>query len=308
MKVGVWFMSSKVSVIVPCYNSKRAIARALGSLEKQTFKDFETIVVDDASTDGSLEIINSFGVKVIGLKKNSGVSFCRNRAVEAASGNLLLFMDADCWAEPNWVKKMVDAVRRPEVDAVAGKIKIPNSTAFGNAVAELGFPGGGNAGFENMWPVSDDGFTAHASSCNLGLKKEMFEKIRGFDEELRRGQDAFLSFVLSKNNVKIKYVPEAIVFHEPMTSFKRFVYGHIMRGKANYQFKKRVRNIKSFVFIRFWSSKNILKNNLFKPRLPLVFSLLFLSFVLQQVGFVREKLQQRARHSKQFKDIPISCK
>jgi len=281
-------MAARISVIVPCYNSRGTISKALRSLENQTFKDFETIVVDDASTDGSIDLIRKFKVKAIALKENKGVSFCRNRGVEASSGKLLFFMDSDCWAESDWVERAVEGLSQPGVDVIAGKIRILDSTFFGDAVAELGFPGGGNAGFENMWKVSEDGFTNHVSSCNLGMTREIFEKSNGFDESLRRAQDAYLSFVLSRSNAGIKYLPHVVVYHQSMVSFREFVDNHLMRGKANRAFQGKVVNIKPFVSLRFWSAKNILRNNLFKPKLPLVFSLLFLSFVLQQAGYLRE--------------------
>lgn len=288
-------MKPKVSVIVPCHNSEKTIGKTLESLINQSFKDFELLVVDDASTDNSLKVIKALGVRALALEKNMGVSFARNRGSEAASGNLLLFLDADCWAESNWVKRMVDGLTEEGVEVIAGNIRIPNSTVFANAVAELGFPGGANAGFENMWRVSANGFTNHVSSCNFGIKRPVLDSVNGFDESLRRGQDAYLSFALSQNRARIKYCSEAVVFHEPTVSFERFVRNNVMRGKANLLFKSKVGNVRPFVSLRLWSSKNILRKNLFKARLPLVFSLLSLSFVLQQAGYLREKLGFRSR-------------
>lgn len=286
-------MNSGVSVIVPCFNGEKSIGRALNSLKNQTFKDFETIVVDDASKDRSLDVAHNNGVKVISLKKNMGVSFARNKGIEAASGELLLFLDSDCWAGKDWVKNAVADLSQPEVGAVVSGVFIPDSGFFANAVAELGFPGGANAGFESMWQVSSDGFTNHICSGNFGIKKQILKKIGGFDESMRRAQDAYLSVILSRNKVKIKHCPGMVVYHEPMISFKFFVHNHLLRGKANNQFQEKVHNIKPFVFLRLWSSKNILKKNLFSVRFPLVFSLLALSFFLQQWGYLRERLKHK---------------
>jgi len=283
-------VSVPVSVIVPCYNSEKTIGKTLDSLKKQTFKDFELVVVDDASTDNSLKVIGNYDAKVISLKKNRGVSFARNRAAEAASGSLLLFIDADCQAEANWVEALVSGLREEGIGSVVGNLSIPSSTFFANAVAQLGFPGGGNAGFENMWPVSNQGFTNHIASGNFGIKRQVFEKLGGFEESLRRIQDTYLSLLLSKNKVKIKYCPDAVIFHQPVASFKDFVLQQLKRGKGNYHFKKKVGSINSFISQRLWSSKNILKKNLRTRYFLPVFFLLGLSFFLQQVGYLQSRL------------------
>jgi len=278
----------RVSVIVPCFNAEETVGKTLASLQKQSFKDFEVIVVDDGSTDKSLSVIKRFGpvFKAIALKENRGVSFARNRGVEASSGKLLLFLDNDCQASRNWVESMASALSEKGVGAVAGATFVPKSGFFANAVAELGFPGGANAGFENMWTVSQKGFTNHFSGCNLGIKRPLLEAGNGFDQSMPRGEDAWCSVVLSRNNIKIKHCPNSVVFHKPMASFKSFALWHFKRGKANYFFWKKVGSVKEFVSLRLWSSKNILRKNLFSSGLPLVFSLLFLSFVLQQAGFL----------------------
>lgn len=87
-----------VSVIIPVYNAERYIGECLDSLVKQTFRDFEVIVVDDRSTDGSCEIVKNFGdkFKVLTLSKNSGCpSLPRNFALTEARGKYVYFLDSD---------------------------------------------------------------------------------------------------------------------------------------------------------------------------------------------------------------------
>lgn len=87
-----------VSVIIPVYNAKEYIGECLDSLVKQTFQDFEVIIVDDCSTDGSCEIVKSFGdkFKVLTLSKNSGCpSLPRNFALTEARGKYVYFLDSD---------------------------------------------------------------------------------------------------------------------------------------------------------------------------------------------------------------------
>jgi len=94
--------SMKISVIIPAYNAARYIAKAIESCLSQTYAPHEIIVVDDASTDGTAEIAESFPapVHVIRLAENMGVSVARNRGVLASTGDWLAFLDADDWFLP----------------------------------------------------------------------------------------------------------------------------------------------------------------------------------------------------------------
>lgn len=101
----------KVSVIVPVFNASPYIGRTLDSILNQDFKDFELIVVDDGSTDNSLEIINQklsgsqIHYKVI-HQENSGVSVARNVGIEASTGDYLVFIDADDYVSQNHLSSL----------------------------------------------------------------------------------------------------------------------------------------------------------------------------------------------------------
>lgn len=89
----------EVSVIIPTYNRKAFLKEALVSVYNQTFKDYEVIVYDDGSTDGTMEMIEHFKkyypLTYIHSKVNRGPSFARNRAVEVSKGNFIAFLDSD---------------------------------------------------------------------------------------------------------------------------------------------------------------------------------------------------------------------
>ena len=88
----------KVSVIMPVYNSKNHIKDCLTSVVNQTYKNLEIIVVNDKSTDKSMKIVKKFNdkrIKIIDLKKNSGVAVARNTGIDAATGDYICFIDSD---------------------------------------------------------------------------------------------------------------------------------------------------------------------------------------------------------------------
>jgi hypothetical protein len=101
----------RVSVIIPAYNAEQHIAEALSSVEAQTYRDWEAIVVDDASTDGTAKIAESYGDRfvVIRAAANAGLAASRNRAIAAARGELLAFLDSDDLWLPEYLESQVAA-------------------------------------------------------------------------------------------------------------------------------------------------------------------------------------------------------
>ena len=104
-----------VSVIIPVYNSSKYLKECLDSVLNQTYKNLEIIIIDDKSTDNSVDIINSYKdkrIKLIKLKKNSGVSVCRNKGIEKASGDYITFIDSDDYWELDKIKKQVKFIEK----------------------------------------------------------------------------------------------------------------------------------------------------------------------------------------------------
>ena len=93
-------MNALVSIITPCYNADKYIAQCIASVQKQTYYNWEMLIVDDCSTDHSVEIIETFQknderIKLIRLDLNSGAAISRNKAIYQAKGNYMAFLDAD---------------------------------------------------------------------------------------------------------------------------------------------------------------------------------------------------------------------
>ena len=109
--------SPKVSVIVPAHNVAEFIGDAIDSLLAQTFADFEIIVVDDASTDNTVDVVAGLGdprVRLLSHSTNSGVAAARNSAIENAKGALLAFLDSDDAAFPDRLMMQVRAFEQDD--------------------------------------------------------------------------------------------------------------------------------------------------------------------------------------------------
>ena len=107
-------MIPRFSIIVPLYNKAPYVRKAIDSVVSQTFKDWECIIVDDGSTDGSADIVREYvhTLQIAECKlqilsqKNSGVAAARNNGVKASSGEYVCFLDADDWWEPTFLEEM----------------------------------------------------------------------------------------------------------------------------------------------------------------------------------------------------------
>lgn len=103
-----------VSVVMPTYNRSAVVGSALKSVLEQTHEDFECIVIDGGSTDGTQEVIESFDdprVRLLRRDEPAGVSAARNRGIEAADGDLIAFIDSDDWWHPEKLERQVAALR-----------------------------------------------------------------------------------------------------------------------------------------------------------------------------------------------------
>ena len=103
---------SRVSIITPAFNSVDFLEETIKSVQNQTYNDWELIIVDDCSTDGTFELANSFSQKdsriiVLRNDKNSGVSFSRNKAIDCSNGEYIAFLDSDDIWLPNKLEKQI---------------------------------------------------------------------------------------------------------------------------------------------------------------------------------------------------------
>lgn len=105
----------KFSIIVPVYNTEKYLKRCLDSIKKQSFKDYEVIIVNDGSTDNSGDIIKKYPYKVIN-QENLGLSMARNNGVKEARGDYVIFLDSDDYIEKDLLKEITNSlVNNPDV-------------------------------------------------------------------------------------------------------------------------------------------------------------------------------------------------
>jgi glycosyltransferase involved in cell wall biosynthesis len=281
----------RFSVIVPAYNAATTLPVLLVSLSVQSFTDFETVLVDDGSRDGTVQIAESYPCRVLRMSTNRGPARCRNEGARVAQGEILAFTDSDCEVAPNWFERMNQRFQESGTDAIMGRLVLKASTFLGDSISALGFPAGGSIGFEKIWRVDQKGFADSLSSCNCAVRKSFFQTIGGFDETFpyAGGEDSLLAYHLKKAGCRIRFCPDVLAYHGARDSLRSFLRWQFRRGKSSYIFSTKVRERRSYMALRMWSTANILRSSFGDRKFPVIVSLLALSFLLQMMGFFYER-------------------
>jgi glycosyltransferase involved in cell wall biosynthesis len=176
----------KVSVIIPVYNGERYIAATLETVFEQTFRDFEVIVVDDGSTDGTEAILRHYGSKIVYLKNDhGGPASSRNLGISVARGDFIAFLDADdLWLPTKLERQVAFAALHPDFGIITTDAATFDHTGVteASAAAHKYIPSGhvlNELLFDN-WI---------GTSCAM-VRRECFEKVGPFDQEaFVRGED-----------------------------------------------------------------------------------------------------------------------
>ena len=117
-------MMEKVSLIIPVYNVEKTIFRCLNSIKKQTYHNFEALIINDGSKDNTAAICDYFAMNdkrfVVFHRENAGVSVSRNFGLENSTGSYLMFIDGDDEIRPDHIKKYVEAIETSNSDVVIG--------------------------------------------------------------------------------------------------------------------------------------------------------------------------------------------
>lgn len=190
--------SPLISVIIPCHNAEHHLEKSVGSVLSQTYSNLEVILVDDGSTDGSLETARTLAasdsrIQVI-VQANQGVSTARNTGIEAARGELIHFLDADDWLEPDAYAIAADELQNPDVDFVTFGywVDTPNlSSVVSVPSSYLGF-GDTNRGLEVLLE------TQNRFAWSRVFRRSAIGSAR-FDPEIHWGEDTvFVAEVAAK--------------------------------------------------------------------------------------------------------------
>ncbi|TLZ45438.1 MAG: glycosyltransferase [Methanobacteriota archaeon] len=215
----------KISVVVCTYNGASTIRDTLEGLRSVDYPDFEVILVNDGSTDATPQIASEYPFRII-HEPNEGLSRARNTGIDAATGEIIAFIDDDAYPDPHWLRYLALSFLDANCVAVGGPNLAPPSDGW-RADAVSNAPGGPNA------VLLSDTTAEHIPGCNMAFRKDALVAIGGFDPRFRvAGDDVDLCWRLRDRGGVIAYAPAAVVWHHRRSSIRRYWKQQVGYGKA----------------------------------------------------------------------------
>ena len=196
----------RISVVVCSYNGADTIEETLIALTKLDYSDYEVIVVDDGSTDATAEIARGYELRLI-QTENKGLSNARNLGMEAATGEIIAYIDDDAYPDPDWLKFLASAFMASDHAGIGG----PNIAPPGDGLAADGVahaPGG------PVHVLVSDEIAEHIPGCNMAYRLDRLKAIGGFDICFRvAGDDVDICWRLQERGWTLGFHPAAVVWH-----------------------------------------------------------------------------------------------
>jgi glycosyltransferase involved in cell wall biosynthesis len=216
-------MPCAISVVIPVYNSADQLRSCLEHLRESTFSDFETIVVNDGSTDASADVAREFGATVVDTGRKSGPANARNLGANKAAGEILFFIDADVCVYPYTVARVhANFQQDPELAAVIGSYDdTPEAQDFLSLYRNLMHC--------YVHHQSRRDACTFWSGCGA-VRKAVFQKYSGFDESYDRPaiEDIELGYRLRRDQHKMVLDTSILVKHLKRWSFLNLVKTDIL--------------------------------------------------------------------------------
>lgn len=213
----------KYSVIVPVYNRIDEVRDLLLSLEKQDYKNFEVIIVEDGSSLPCKEVADESATRGLNVKyfykTNEGRSVARNYGIERASGNYFIFFDSDCVIPSDYFTILDNELRSEYLDCFGGPDSAHESftdtqKAINYSMTSFLTTGGIRGG-----KIRLEKFTPR--SFNMGFSREVYETVGGFREMF--SEDIDISTRIRKSGFKIGLIRNAAVWHKRRMDLKKFI-------------------------------------------------------------------------------------
>ncbi len=232
----------KATIIAPTFNASKEITRALESWASQDFpkSEFEVLVIDNYSTDGTKEIVDELSKKYANVRyvaDKSRPSAARNLGIKLAGGDVVIFFDNDSVAQPNYLGTLLNFINEHnEIDIVGGP---QTNSEEGGFFARAG--GATLTSFFGTFTMSSrykktklnlDADEFSLTTANVAIRKKVFEKIAPFNTNIYPGEDPEL-FARAKNNgFKIAFNPELAVTHGRRPTLKAFCKMFFVYGRT----------------------------------------------------------------------------
>ena len=215
----------RISIVVCSCNGSRTIVDTLEAISKLDYPCYETIVVNDGSTDATAEIASRYPVHLISTE-NRGLSSARNTGAEAASGEIVAYIDDDAYPDPHWLRYLAWSFMTTDHVGIGGPNLPPAGDGFA-AECVANTPGG------PMHVLLTDELAEHIPGCNMAFRKHALDAIGGFDVRYRTaGDDVDVCWRLLDAGGTLGFNHAALVWHHRRNSLRAFWRQQAGYGRA----------------------------------------------------------------------------
>jgi GT2 family glycosyltransferase len=220
-RLRISLLSPRVTVVVPNWNGEKFLDTCLSSLQEQTFQDFETVLVDNGSTDGSVAFVeeNFPEVRVVRLPENRGFSAAVNAGIRSSTTEFVALLNNDTEQDPGWLGALVHAADgHPEAGLFASKLVDFRDRRLldgaGDALRSSGLPYRLGHGEVDRGQFDEPAFVFSACAAAALYRRELFRRIGLFDEDFFSNcEDGDVSFRAQLAGYRCLYVPGSVVYH-----------------------------------------------------------------------------------------------
>lgn len=234
----------EVSIVVAAHNSERTIGKCIEALLKQSYENYEIIIVDDGSTDKTYEIAKQYPVKLIKIQ-HSGIGKAQNIGIKKAKGEIIFLTNSDCYVPRDWISRLIEWFKKDDKIMAVGGGRIE----VGDKYSEI------NNEFDDEVHITN---TLGAYNC--AFRRQVIEEIGLFDEKISSKkascEDTLFFAKISLRGYKLVRDNRVKVLHDhPLHSYanglrKAFNYGYRLKEI----FRREVRKVfsKRFIFFPLW--------------------------------------------------------
>ncbi len=213
-----------ISIVIPTYNSDKLIANLLDSVFKSNVKNFEVIIVDDCSTDDTVEIVKNYPLKLVELRENSGPAKARNIGVKKARGDIIFFLDSDIVLQKGTIEEVEEYFRsNPSSNCVIGICtKEPLNEGFVPRYMAL---------FEYIHLSGSKAENVSVFSPRCGaVRTDFFKKMGGFNEKYAGADVEDFEFARRVNEVDRIVLNRKMIVKHQFAGFKQAMKNYFKRA------------------------------------------------------------------------------
>lgn len=219
-------MEYRISIVIRTYNEQKHIREVLESIKKQTYNNYEVVIIDSESTDSTLKIAEEYDVKIVEIKKTDfNYSYASNIGVQNSGGDIVCFLSGHSVpVKSTYLKDMNEIFQNPKVGACYGDvIALPDGSYIEKAFNSLGYIKNKIKGVGRKVILETEIHPGIFSCSNSAARKSLLEQ-HPFAQELGHGgEDIEVAYRIIKDGYYVACVPELLAMHSHGSGFLKFI-------------------------------------------------------------------------------------